>query len=170
MQPTPDENAGHHDHPAANGPAIEVHGRTVTATPRAAAWYQQAQRAIDSRRAAKALRLAVGADPGFGLAAADLGAITRTPDNDAGRRAMTWERHHIEVVRTAAAGNAGRALDLLREHLASVGCDPLAFRIVARLRRPANDDDFGGLAAQLPDCHAAQWPGTPATPSPRPSS
>jgi hypothetical protein len=161
MQPTPDENAGHHDHPAANGPAIEVHGRAVTATPRAAAWYQQAQRAIDSCRAAKALRLAVGADPDFGLAAADLGAITGTPDNDAGRRAMAWERHHIEVVRTAAAGHAGRAVDLLREHLASVGCDPLAVRIVARLRQPVNDDDFEDLATRLPGCHATQWPGPP---------
>jgi hypothetical protein len=161
MQPTPDEHAGHHDHPAATGPAVEAHGRTVTATQCAAAWYREAQRAIDSRSAAAALRLAVDADPGFGLAAADLGAITGIPDKDAGRRAMTWERHHIEVVRTAAAGYAGRAVDLLREHLASVGCDPLAFRIVARLRQPVNDDDFEDLAAQLPDCHAAQWPRRP---------
>jgi hypothetical protein len=160
MQPTPDEHAGHRYHPAATGLAVDGHGRTVTATPRAAAWYQQAQRAIDSRRAAAALRLAVRDDPGFGLAAADLAAIAGTPDNDAGRRLMTWERHHIEVVRTAAAGNAGRAVDLLREHLASIGCDPLAFRIVARLRQPMNDDDFEDLAAQLPDCHATQWPGT----------
>ena len=43
---------------------------------------------------------------------------------------MNWERHHIEVVRTAAAGNHRRAADLLREHLAGVGCDPLALRIV----------------------------------------
>jgi hypothetical protein len=45
---------------------------------------------------------------------------------------MNWERHHIEVGRTAAAGNDKRAADLLREHLAGVGCDPLAFRIVAQ--------------------------------------
>ena len=62
-------------------------------------------------------------------------------------QAMNWERHHIEVVATAAAGQATRAADLLREHLASVGCDPLAIRIVARLQpstRPG--DDFEDLA------------------------
>ena len=48
---------------------------------------------------------------------------------------MNWERHHIEVVRAAAAGNHSRAADLLREHLASLGCDPLALRIVTELRR-----------------------------------
>ena len=156
----PDEHTGHHDHLDATGPAVEVHGRAVTATRCAAAWYKQAQLAIDSRRATAALRLAIGADPGFGLAAADLGALTGTPGNDPGRWPMTWERHHIEVVRTAAAGNAGRAADLLREHLASVGCDPLAFRIVARLRQSMKDDDFEDLAGQLPGCHATRWPGS----------
>jgi len=48
---------------------------------------------------------------------------------------MNWERHHNEVVRTAASGDSKRAVDLLREHLAGVGCDPLAFRIVAQLRQ-----------------------------------
>ena len=161
MQPTPDEHTGHHDHLAAARTAVEVHGRAVTATRRAAAWYKQAQRAIDSRRATAALRLAVGADPGFELAAADLGAITGTPGGNPGRRPMTWERHHIEVVRTAATGNAGRAVDLLREHLAGVGCDPLAFRIVARLRQSIKDDDFEDLAGQVPACHATPWPGSP---------
>lgn len=161
MQPTPDEHTGHHDHLAATRPAVEVHGRAVTTTRRAAAWYKQAQRAVDSRRATAALRLAVGADPGFELAAADLGAITGTPGDDPGRRPMTWERHHIEVVRTAATGNGGRAVDLLREHLAGVGCDPLAFRIVARLRQSRKDDDFEDLAGQLPACHATRWPGSP---------
>ena len=72
---------------------------------------------------------------------------------------MNWERHHIEVVRAAAAGNASRAADLLREHLASLGCDPLAFRITAMLRQPAGkNDDFGNLASQLPGCHATSWP------------
>jgi hypothetical protein len=64
------------------------------------------------------------------------------------------------VVATAAAGQAARAADLLREHLANVGCDPLAIRITARLQ-PATDpgDDFE--ADQLPGCHATPWPSAP---------
>lgn len=159
MQPQPPEHAGHGDQLAVTGPAVEIHGRAVTATRRAAEWYREAQRAADPRHATAALRLAVSADPGFGLAAADLAAITGAPDPDPGRGPMTWERHHIEVVRTVAAGRAGRAVDLLREHLASVGCDPLAFRIVARLRQPVQDDGFEDLAGQLSGCHATRWPG-----------
>jgi chemotaxis response regulator CheB len=68
----------------------------------------------------------------------------------------------IEVVRTAAAGNGRRAADLLREHLTGVGCDPLAFRIVAQARQPVGmDDDFEDLAAELPDCHPTRWPSSP---------
>ena len=75
---------------------------------------------------------------------------------------MNWERHHIEVVASAAAGQATRAADLLREHLASVGCDPLAIRIVARLQPPAGrGDDFEDLAGQLPGCHATPWSSAP---------
>ena len=69
---------------------------------------------------------------------------------------MSWERHHIEVVRTASAGNVSRATDLLREHLASVGCDPLALRIVTDLRRRTGDrDGLEDLSAKLPGCHRA---------------
>jgi len=108
-----------------------------------------------------ALRQAVSADPDFGLAVADLEALTGAPGHHPGRRPMNWERHHIEVVAVAAAGQVTRAADLLREHLASVGCDPLAVRITARLREPAGkDDDFEDLASQLPSCHAAPWPGS----------
>ena len=113
-----------------------VHGRVVTAKRRAAARYRQAQRAADSRLATTALRLAVHDDPAFGLAVADLDAITGTASQGPSRQQMNWERHHIEVVRAAATGNARRAADLLREHLASVGCDPLAVRITARLQPP----------------------------------
>jgi hypothetical protein len=75
---------------------------------------------------------------------------------------MNWERHHIEVVNAAAAGHVTRASDLLREHLASVGCDPLAVRITARLRGPvARDDALDELATQLPGCHATPWPSSP---------
>ena len=116
----------------------------------------------DSAAAATALRLAVHADPAFGLAVADLDAITGTASQGPGHQQMNWERHHIEVVRAAATGNARRAADLLREHLASVGCDPLAFRIAAMLRQPAGkNDDFENLASHLPGCHATPWPCPP---------
>jgi len=162
MQPSPYQDPGHHDHLPATGPAVEDHGRVVTAIPRAAAWYRRAQRAADSHRAAAALRLAVSADPGFGLAVADLVALTGAPGQQPAGRVMNWERHHIEVVATAAAGRATRAADLLREHLASVGCDPLAVRITARLQPPAcPGDDFEDLAGQLPGCHATPWPSAP---------
>jgi hypothetical protein len=154
-----DENPSYHDHLATAGPAVEVHGRAVTANRQAAGWYRQAQRATDSRLATTALRLAVHADPAFGLAVADLGAITGTSCQGPSRQQLNWERHHIEVVRAAAAGNARRAADLLREHLASVGCDPLAFRIAAMLRQhTGKNDGFEDLASQLPGCHTIPWP------------
>ena len=133
----------------------------VTANHQAAAWYRRAQRAAGPRRAAIALRFAVTADPDFALAVADLSAITGTPGRRPGRRPMNWERHHIEVIAAAAAGHVTRASDLLREHLASIGCDPLAVRIIARLRGPmARDDDVNELGSQLPGCHATPWSGS----------
>ena len=147
------------DHSEAPGPAVEDHGRAVTASSEAAARYRQAQRAVDRHQAATALHLAVEADPAFELALADLDAITGTSAERPGHRQMNWERHHNEVVRTAASGDSKRAVDLLREHLAGVGCDPLAFRIVAQLRQPeGTDDDFENLASQLPGCHPSRWP------------
>jgi hypothetical protein len=59
--------------------AVEDHGRAVTTNASAAAWYRRAQRAVDLRVATAALRFAVETDPTFGLAAADLAAITRSP-------------------------------------------------------------------------------------------
>ena len=147
------------DHSEAPGPAVEDHGRAVTASSEAAARYRQAQRAVDRHQAATALHLAVEADPAFELALADLDAITGTSAERPGHRQMNWERHHNEVVRTAASGDSKRAVDLLREHLAGVGCDPLAFRILAQLRQPeGTDDDFENLASQLPGCHPSRWP------------
>jgi hypothetical protein len=161
-KPTPGQPRRRHDRLADTGPAVEDHGRVVTTSRRAAGFYRQAQRAIDARRATAALRLAVNADPAFGLAIADLDAITATAGEASGRQQMSWERHHIEVVRTAAAGNAQRAADLLREQLASVGCDPLAVRIAAQLRPPDGpDDDFEDLVGRLPACHATPWPSSP---------
>jgi hypothetical protein len=161
MPPSP----AHRDHQSATGPAVEDHGRVVTANRRAAAWYRRAQRAANSRQATMALRLAVIADPDFALAAADLAALTGTPGRHPGCRPMNWERHHIEVVSAATAGHVTRASDLLREHLASVGCDPLAVRITTRLRGPvARSDDLDQLACQLPGCHATPWPDSPQHP------
>jgi hypothetical protein len=148
-----------HDQLEAIGPAAEDHGRAVTASLAAAACYRQAQRAVDRHQAATALHLAVEADPAFEVALADLDAITGTSAQRHGGRQMNWERHHVEVVRTAASGNGKRAVDLLREHLAGVGCDPLAFQIVAQWRqRPETDDDFEDLAGRLPACHPTRWP------------
>jgi hypothetical protein len=162
MQPAQGQPFSRHGHLDTSRAAVEDHGRTVTANLRAATWYRQAQRAIDRRQAITALRLAVEADREFELARADLDAITGTSGQRRSRRQMSWERHHIEVVRTAASGNAKRAADLLREHLAGVGCDPLALRIVAQTRQLGGmDDDFEDLAAQLPDCHPTRWPSSP---------
>lgn len=133
--------------------AVEEHGRTVTANARSAAWYRQAQRAVDCRRATRALELAVFADPAFGLAIADLSAIKEMSTQVARSRQLNWERHHIEVIRAASAGDAIRAADLLREHLANVGCDPLAARIAAHLREPMQ-----GMTDRLPSCHPSAWP------------
>jgi len=161
MQPTQRQPVSRPDGLDASGAAVEDHGRAVTTSSRAATWYRQAQRALDRRRALTALRLAVEADPAFELARADLHAMTGTSGQPRSRGQMNWERHHIEVVRIAASGNGERAADLLREHLAGVGCDPLAFRIVATMRPAGMDDDLEDLAAQLPDCHPARWPSSP---------
>jgi hypothetical protein len=136
------------------GPAVEDHGRVVTANKEAAAFYRRAQQAADTSGATTSLRLAVAADPTFGLAIADLDALTRTPLHAIGGRPMNWERHHIEVVSTAAGGNHIRAADLLREHLATVGCDPLALSIVTSLRQQAgHPDGIEDLAGPIPGCH-----------------
>jgi hypothetical protein len=140
----------------ATGPAVEDHGRAVTATIQAAAFYRQAQQAADASEAVTALRNAVSTDPGFGLAIADLNALTETPPGVIGGRQVNWERHHIEVIHAAAAGNHSRAADLLREHLARVGCDPLALRIVTELRRrQGHPDRLDDLRCHLPGCHPA---------------
>ena len=141
---------------SAAGRAVDDHGRAVTANTQAAAFYRQAQQARDAADAMAALRHAVTTDPAFGLAIADLDALTETPSGLIDGRQMNWERHHIEVVRTAAAGNHSRAADLLREHLASIGCDPLALRIVTELRRRGGHrDGLDDLRGHLPGCHPA---------------
>jgi hypothetical protein len=142
--------------------AVEEHGRVVTANLEAATYYCQAQQAADGLHAVTALRLSIDADPAFELAIVDLGAITETPVIPMGGHTMNWERHHIEVVRTAVSGNFARASDLLREHLASVGCDPLAVRIVADLRRRGGHQSVtDAFLGQYPTCHYAAWQLTP---------
>ena len=81
MQPTQGQPSGRHDHLDASGPALEDHGRAVTASLQAATWYRQAQQATDRPHATTALRHAVEADPAFELALADLAAITGTSAN-----------------------------------------------------------------------------------------
>jgi hypothetical protein len=147
--------ASHGAQPVSDGPAVEDHGRVVTATTQAAAFYRQAQQAVDSVQTVPALRRAVNADPAFALAVADLDAITRALPSPISGHQMNWERHHIEVVRAAAAGNFSRAADLLRDHLASVGCDPLALRIVADLgQRMGRLEGLDDLTGEGPRCHA----------------
>jgi hypothetical protein len=155
MPQGPEEPAASGGQMAHPGPAVEDHGRVLTASIQAAAFYRQAQQAVDTFDAVSALRHAIRADPAFELAVADLGAFTEAPsDAMSGGRQMNWERHHIEVVRTAAAGNLDRATDLLREHLASVGCDPVALRIVTELRERAGQrDGLDELTGHLPACH-----------------
>jgi hypothetical protein len=79
MQPMR-ENPSHHDHPAAAGLAVDVHGRVVTAKRQAAARYRQAQRAADSRLATTALRLAVHDHPPSGSPSP---TSTPSPERDA---------------------------------------------------------------------------------------
>jgi hypothetical protein len=75
---------------------------------------------------------------------------------------MNWERHHVEVVRAASCSETERAADLLQEHLAGTGCDPLAMRIVAYLRDPqGREDEFCDLGLLLPGCHPLPWSGSP---------
>ena len=166
MPQDPQEPAARRGQPAFPGPAVEDHGRAVTANIQAAAFYRRAQQAIDTVDAVTALRHAVRADPAFELAVADLGAFTGAPSHAMSGRQMNWERHHIDVVRTAAAGNLARAGDLLREHLASVGCDPLALRIVTELRRRAGQhDELDDLIGHLPACHPVSKETHPGPPS-----
>jgi hypothetical protein len=132
----------------------------------AAAFYRHAQRAIDTRGAVAALRRAVRSDPAFELAVADLGALAESPSHVMSGRQMNWERHHIDVVHAAGSGDLGRAADLLREHLASVGCDPLALRIVTELRQRAGErTGLDDLVGYLPMCHpVSPEPGTDRRP------
>jgi hypothetical protein len=81
MPQGPEEPAARGGQPVFPGPAVEDHGRALTANIQAAAFYRQAQQALDTLDAVKALRHAVKADPAFELAVADLGAFTEAPSD-----------------------------------------------------------------------------------------
>ena len=124
MQTTPGGTPAHPVHQASPEPAVEVHGRVMTTNQQAAACYREAQCAVDWHNAIVALRLAVAADAAFAVAVADLAAVTEALSAPPDSQQMSWERHHVEVVRTASTGDVNRALDLLREHLAERGLRP----------------------------------------------
>lgn len=133
--------------------ALDAHGRALTTTPLAAAWYRLAQELAHPAAGARcALRHAVDADGDFALAAADLRALTGDPSPapSAAPRSR-WERHHIEIVAAACSGQTSRAAGLLREHLDEVGCDPLALRIVADVVGDA--DELADLRDAACRCH-----------------
>jgi len=158
MQRRQGQRRSRQDQQSRNQPAVEDHGRAVSANLEAAAWYRRAQRARDRDEATRALHRAVVADRGFGLAIADLNALTGIATEVPRRQQMNWERHHVEIIRTATAGDTKRAADLFREHLAGVGCDPLALRIIVSLRQPnGRDDGFQELEVPFPGCHPSPW-------------
>jgi hypothetical protein len=162
MQPMRGQRGSPRDHRSVAPLAVEDHGRAVSANPQAAAWYRRAQRAVDRAEAMVALRRAIGVDAHFGLALADFQALTGDVVQQTRARQMNWERHHIEVVRTAGSSDTERAADLLREHLAGTGCDPLALRIVTYLRDSVRyDDGFRDLGVALPGCHPSLWSCSP---------
>ena len=157
MEQTPRQLPSNPSCPPSARRAVDDHGRAVTAGWQAARWYRHAQRCLDLGGAAAALRLALRSDPTFALAAADLDAITGGGPSPVEGRLMTWERHHIEVVRRASAQDLDRAADLLRELVAAIGCDPLAMRIVLDLaERTGNTRQLDDLTSQTRGCHQAR--------------
>ena len=134
--------------------ASDEHGRDLSTSADAAAWYREAQRSARRPEDPRPpLREAVSADPAFAIAVADLDALTgSTTTSPVTRPATTWERHHQEIVTAASGGHVPRAVALLREHLCEVGCDPLAVRIVED--HATDTCDLEDLANQLPNCHS----------------
>lgn len=152
---------------ASSKPADD-HGRSLSTSVRAAGLYRRAVRVLWERPddSTRLLGAALGADAGFALAAAGLAALAPSGispllESPPGNRLECWERRHLDVVGVALEGDGERASALLREHLTDVGCDPVAFFAVARLRR--RRDDLAGLAdaacpLHLPQGRAAHGP------------
>jgi hypothetical protein len=158
----------------------DSHGRKLTTTPEAASCYRTAQRHCrDVSRLIGNLQNTSRADPHFAVAAVDLlvlggepasapastgpsspslsGSANSSSPTDAPLRLPetrpprhAWERHHIEVVLAAGRGDACRAVDLLREHLTVVTCDPIAVAIVLGA---ADQEPIDDILARLPGCH-----------------
>jgi hypothetical protein len=164
---TPNVNPSHDPTPTHSPPpdpsrpdeaAGDDHGRPLTTNATAAAWYRTAQRGLARRDdPGQALRQALRADPDFAVAASDLNALTDVSPVAAARPATNWERHHCEIVGTARL-DVRRASGILREHLADVGCDPLALYIVdVALSTTCHGSDpcpdLADLIASAPDCH-----------------
>ena len=116
---------------------VDIHGRPLTTTPDAADHYRRAQAAArDDPRVVAALEAALAADPVFAVAIADHAAFCGDCPDETGRRLLAaagarrrlslWERQHVEVVMAAVSGRGRRAADLLPEHVATAGPDPLA--------------------------------------------
>jgi hypothetical protein len=78
--------------------STDDHGRPLTATPEASAWYRKAQQSSDLEATKQALRRALECDPGFGLAYADLSLLAETGPGPAAIGMHAWERHYIEIV------------------------------------------------------------------------
>lgn len=136
------------------GRAVDAHGRSLTTSADAAAWYRIAQRfAPDAAAAVVALRAALAADEGFVLAAAGLGVLTGDEPTPGPGPLTRWERRHVEVAAAAARRDGPRAVGLLREHLTEVGCDPVTLLVVAARAGGAAVDQLEDVLAQVPPCH-----------------
>jgi hypothetical protein len=127
--------------------STDDHGRPLTTTPEASAWYRKAQQSADLHTTERALRKALECEPGFAVAAADLSVLVGAGPRPTATGMQAWERHHIEIVRSVEAGDRRRAVALLADHLSTLVCDPIATRIVA-----PEECDYG-----LPECHPAAW-------------
>jgi DNA-binding GntR family transcriptional regulator len=127
--------------------STDDHGRPLTATPEASAWYRKAQQSGDLEATKQALRRAMECDPAFALAFADLSLLAGTGPGPSALGTHAWERHHIEIVRSVQAGDRQRAVALIADHLSILRCDPIATRIVG-------PEKYGD---ELPDCHPAAW-------------
>lgn len=129
----------------------EAHGRALSTTADARAY----RRAQASPRPEGDLRRALLEDPFFAVARADLDALTESPLAHLDTTALhPWERRHVEIVTAASAEHLHRADDLLRDHLADVGCDPLALAAVRRRTQSTaccvDLDDLVGKLTRLP--------------------
>ena len=100
---------------------------------------------------------ALECEPSFAVASADLELLAGTGPAPTAIGTHAWERHHIEIVRSVQAGDRQRAVALLADHLLTLGCDPIATRIVA-------PDDHG---YRRPECHPAAWAPSASEPQPQ---